>query len=60
MLRPHRRAHARFWTIAAFALPAIVLGGVVLKLSQRRPPAPLLLAPPETAPPGPPAEADKP
>jgi hypothetical protein len=46
MLRPHRRAHARFWTLAAIALPLILIGGLVLKYTQRPLPPNARLAPP--------------
>jgi hypothetical protein len=36
MLRIHRRAHARFWPVAAIALPVILIAAMVWK--HTRPP----------------------
>jgi len=43
MLRAHRRAHARIWSLAALVLPALVIAGLVLKQTQRPLPAPVQL-----------------
>jgi len=50
MLRSHRRAHARIWSLLACLLPAIILLALLIRQNGPRETPPEQLSPPAAAP----------